>query len=445
MKVAYIVDSGEGAAWTLQQLRALRDEYGCDVTACLSSERGGLVDALRAEGIPVRVWGRSTRTSTGVMGAVGIVVELARLFRRERFDVVQMQLFRSMLLGRMASWLADVPVRLTMVTGPKYLETYSLRWLDRATCWMETATIASCEYTRTLLRRLRVPEARLELIYYGTDHRRFDPERTRGAGLREQHGWPADVPLLGMVAYFYPPMRLTGLTPPAVYGRGHKGHDDLIRAMPLVLEQFPAAKLLLIGGPFTDGGMAYFHEMQALVARLGLSDSVRFTGFRADVPACLVDLDVSIQPSLTENLGGTIEALMMACPVVATRVGGMVDSIRDGQTGVLVNPADPADLARGIVRLLGDPEGARRLGRAGRALMLDRFTLTRTVRDLHELYVRRLPRRPAARRGYRLHVSIRRACVLIPVATYLKARLTVEKLAFHLYDRWRARPSPPLP
>mgnify|MGYP000231561406 CR=1 FL=1 len=71
---------------------------------------------------------------------------------------------------------------------------------------------------------------------------------------------------------------------------------------------------------------------------------------------------------------------------VATRTGGLVDSVIDGETGVLVQPRDPADFARGIVSLLRDREAARALGERGRALMLEKFTLRKTAEDLHALY-----------------------------------------------------------
>jgi hypothetical protein len=124
-----------------------------------------------------------------------------------------------------------------------------------------------------------------------------------------------------------------------------------------------------------------------LVTELGLGQNVIFTGFRSDVPQLYRDLDVSVQASLIENLGGTIESLLMECPTVATRAGGLTDSVIDGITGILVNPADTPDLARGIVQMLRNPLRARALANAGRERMLARFTLSRTVADLDALYV----------------------------------------------------------
>lgn len=438
LKVCYILDTAVGAAWAYEQLRELRNRYGFHVTAFVTNSRGSLVDKLRSEGIPCHVWNFGSASLIGICALPFKVLGLARLLRRERFDVVQTHLFRSMVIGRLAAWLADVPVRLAMVAGPYHLEAHTLRWIDRSTCWMDTALIASCEYTRQLYRRMGVADVHLELIYYGPDESRFDPERFPPASIREEYGWSSDTPLVGMVAYFYPPWRSSGLTPPSVNGRGIKGHEYLIKAAPSILAEFPQAKLLLIGSAFNEDGQRYMDELKALVRRSGLQDSIIFTGFRADINNVLRALDVSAQPSLNENLGGTIESLLMECPLVATRVGGMVDSVLDGETGVLVEPANADELARAILQLLRDPERARRLGRAGRKLMLERFTLSHTVRDLRDLYHRLLRRDEGARRQYRLWVSCCRLIALAPVAAYLALRMTTEIYTLRVWDAIRA-------
>lgn len=437
MKICHVASTDAGAVWVIEQLRGLRDTCGYEVTACVAGDRSGLADALRAEGIRVVAWAlppggfRSLTTlPSGVLG-------LARLFRSERFDVVQTHLFVANIIGRAAAWLADVPVRLAMIAGPYHLETHTLRWIDRSTCWMDSALIASCEYTRRLYRAMEVPDSRLELVYYGADEKRFNPDTSPAANIREEYGLRPDTPLIGMVAYFYPTRGRPGSVPRGLHGRNIKGHEYLIRAMPAILREFPAARLMLIGSPFGEAGRQPLQELEVLIARLGLGDKVIFTGFRSDVPACLKALDVAVQPSLNENLGGTIEALLMACPLVATRVGGIVDSVREGETGLLVEPADPDDLARGILALLRDPALSRRLGRAGRALMLERFTLRHTVRSLSELYRRRLQER-GDRAAYRLTVSCWRLMVLMPLSLFLAARLITERIVLGAWAGARA-------
>jgi hypothetical protein len=114
----------------------------------------------------------------------------------------------------------------------------------------------------------------------------------------------------------------------------------------------------------------------------------------------------------------------------------MVDTVRDGETGVLVAPADPDDLARGILQLLRDRGQARRLGRAGRQLMLERFTLRRTARDLRELYDEAMRARGNVR-PYRAWVSCYRLMMAAPLFAFLATKLIAMRVAFRIQDARR--------
>jgi glycosyltransferase involved in cell wall biosynthesis len=173
-------------------------------------------------------------------------------------------------------------------------------------------------------------------------------------------------------------------------------------------------------------------EVKELVQRLGLESSVIFPGYRADANRILREASVAVQASLNENLGGIIEALLMGCPTVATRVGGMVDAVIDGETGVLVCPGDPEDLARGIKQMLRDPERARAMGRAGRELMLGRFTLQRTASDLAELYNHLISKTRKHRKGYDPVVSVARLCLAVPLFVYLVFRFIIVNFYLNL-------------
>jgi hypothetical protein len=117
---------------------------------------------------------------------------------------------------------------------------------------------------------------------------------------------------------------------------------------------------------------------------------------------------------------------LMETPMVATRVGGLIDSVVDGETGVLVAADDPASLANGILIVLRDPNRARQLAKRGRQMMLERFTLRRTVESEHALYQELLQRSP---RGYRLHRTFARLFSGALICGYLAAR-------YRLIDAW---------
>jgi glycosyltransferase involved in cell wall biosynthesis len=305
---------------------------------------------------------------------------------------------------------------------------------------METMLIPTCEFALTLCRQLRIPRTRLApVIYYGPDETNFDPQRIEAANLRQEFGWPEDTPVITNVAYFYHRMPISGWMPSEVHGRGHKGHEDLVRAAPRVLQEFPNAKFLLVGSGWEPKGEAYLDEIRAMVRDLELQDSVIFTGYRADANRILRESNVAVQAALNENLGGTIEALLMECPTVATRVGGMIDAVRDGETGVLVNPSNSHDLARGIITLLRDEESAKALGRAGRRWMLSRFTLKRTVEELDSLYERLIAQEAGAR--YRILTSIGRAFVGVPIFLFVVIKTFLLKLELpSLLRRRRSKP-----
>ncbi len=387
LKICHMAATTSGARWMIEQLRELRDRYGHDVAVVLNGTSGALVDECAAAGIAVHYADFEFINSRGFFAPMRKAIAISQLLRRERFDVVQTHLYQTMVVGRIAAWISGAPIRLSMISGPFHLEACASRWTDLITQWMDSSIIGSCEYTLKLYRSFGVASGRLSLIYYGADELRFDPLALEPGSFRRENGWPKTTPLIGMVSIFYSEFPKSCWIPPPLHGRAGKGHEEFIRAASLVLREFPDAKFIMVGGVW-PGGENTFKHMQELVVELGLERSVIFAGFRNNIPQIYRDLDVSVQPSLNENLGGSIESLLMECPTVATRVGGLTDSVLDGITGVLVSPGDPADLARGILEILRDPARARALAKAGRQRMLETFTLAKTAANLNLLYLR---------------------------------------------------------
>jgi glycosyltransferase involved in cell wall biosynthesis len=436
LKVCHIAATTEGAHWMFEQLRDLRDKHGFDVAAVVSGRQGPLVAKLVSENIPFHVanFTAGSGSPRAILRMPFAILSLARILRRERYDVVQTHIFTSMVIGRPAAWLADVPVRTAMIAGPFHLQAYTSRWMERFTCWMETKLIPASEKSAQLLQEMNVPEKYLgPTIYYSPDERKFDPQNIAPANIRADFGWPQDTPLIVHVAYFYPRLSVGRWVPSDVQSRAIKGHEEIVRAAPIVLRELPEAKFLLVGSGWGKHGEAYREEIRDLIRKMGLESNVVLLGFRADANKIFRAADISLQPSLNENCGGSVEALLMECPIVATRVGGLVDTVRDGETGVLVRPSDPDDLARGILQLLRDPEKARAYGRAGRKLMLERFTLGKTVNDLAELYHYLISETEQKRESYDPFVSFARSLVALPVFLVIVFRLTFMDMFLPIY------------
>ena len=142
-----------------------------------------------------------------------------------------------------------------------------------------------------------------------------------------------------------------------------KGARYFVASIPLILWECPTARFVIVGaGPEEP-------QLRALALELGLDPNALFLGSQVDVYGLLEQLDVLIVPSLFENYPLiVIEAMRAGCPIVATKVGGVPEVVRDDATGVLVPPGSPEDLAAAVVALLSDPERRRRMSEQARQL-----------------------------------------------------------------------------
>jgi len=167
----------------------------------------------------------------------------------------------------------------------------------------------------------------------------------------------------------------------------HKGFDTVIRALPPVRAVHPNVRYAIAG---VGEARPY---LERLVAELQLGDAVRFLGFvpEADLPGLYNAADVFALVSrrydlLVEGFGiAALEASASGVPVVAGREAGLIDAVRDGETGLLVDPYSPPSVAEGLNRLLADPALRLRLGKAGRRAVETYFNWDRVVRDIEDI------------------------------------------------------------
>jgi glycosyltransferase involved in cell wall biosynthesis len=316
-------------------------------------------------------------------------LKVARILRREKAGIAHSHIFVANLVTRMARVFTRAR-NISSAAGPRHLEAPLTRFVERLTWRLDSVIVAGCEYTAALYRDAGAPAGRVACIYYGPPAERFDPSTVDATSFRRDLGIAPDVPLVGLVAHFYPPMR--GPQAPLITrGVDLKGHDHFLAAARIVAKRFPEARFVLVGNGSNALGEEYRKSLIDACRADGFDSRVFFPGHRDDIAEVLASLDVAVQCPLSETLGGTIEALLMERPIVGTRVGGIPESVRHEETGLLVPPADPVALAAAIERLLANPEEARRFGAAGRKLMLERFTLARTGSDLAALYERLAP------------------------------------------------------
>jgi glycosyltransferase involved in cell wall biosynthesis len=150
-----------------------------------------------------------------------------------------------------------------------------------------------------------------------------------------------------------------------------KRQEEAIRAVRLLDERGLRVRLAVVG----EGDPGYTRELQQLVARLAVEDRVEFLGQLPSAIPVIAGADALVHCSRHEAFGRvTVEGMLAGKPVVGARSGGTAELIRDGQTGLLYEPGDVAQLAGLLQELAARPERARQLGERARAWARDRFT-----------------------------------------------------------------------
>jgi glycosyltransferase involved in cell wall biosynthesis len=166
-----------------------------------------------------------------------------------------------------------------------------------------------------------------------------------------------------------------------------KGHRFLLRAAPQILSAVPDTAFLFLG----EGKE---HEnLVRLTKKLGLEEKVVFAGYRDDVGEILNCVDVLVHPATMEGFANVaMQAMAAEIPVVSSAVGGMPESVLDGQTGLLVEPGKPDQIAHAVLRLLQDADYRKKLGRQGRQFVEREFTIENMVRRTLAIYEKQLGR-----------------------------------------------------
>ena len=321
---------------------------------------GRIGEELEATGTPVHVLSDARRFDIGFPGRT------RGLMRREGVRLVMTHGFSTGVVARLAAPLGGPPVRILAehttderdMSAPKHFVNRCLaRW---ATAWVAvTAT-----QTSYLTDVKHIPASRLHVLPNGIDVERYAGRAAR-TRVRDELGMPPSAPLAGCIA---------GLRP-------EKDLLTLVRAAEDVVRELPEARFVIVGdGPERD---ALRHE---IVAR-GLERAITLTGFRADIPDVLSAFDVAVLSSRVEALPvAFLEAMASGLPLVGTRVGALVDLIEPEHNGLLVASGDAAALGAALVRVLANPEMARRWGAASRRRAVADYDVDRMVRAYEQLF-----------------------------------------------------------
>jgi glycosyltransferase involved in cell wall biosynthesis len=309
--------------------------------------RGALADEIEQCGWPVTHLDAPARLSGRLVPC------LARLFSRWRINVVHTHEDRPLVYGVPAACLAGARAIIhtrhgqspRLTSRQRALVSLAARWADRFVCVSHDSANLTIGHG--------VSPRKVCTIWNGIDLDRY----------------PSTGPLP-----HGPAVCVARLSP-------EKGIDTLVRAVSAVIRCDPTFRLEIAG----DG--ACRAALTELIEKLSLQKHVRLLGQINDVSSLLARASLFVLPSLSEGIPLTIlEAMARGLPIVATRVGGTVEAVVEGKTGVLVPPADSAALSAALLQMRGEAGWARALGLAGRRRVEQNFDVRVMVARYEELY-----------------------------------------------------------
>lgn len=284
-----------------------------------------------------------------------LILDLWRLMRRHKFDAiyiterfVMVQVFPMLLLWRK-------PV-ICHVHDPAPVTRFQ-RLLQRVLDLAVSRYVAVSDSVRERMVDLGVPDSKIATVYDGIEVSRFDISRPSKDIFRKRFGWSDGI-------------RLVAITGQMIE---RKGHLDFIEAARLVCQERENVKFLIVGKTGGD----YYWRLKRRVDELGLRATVIFCGWQRDAADIFTSIDILVMASRHDEGFGLVvgEAMAAGKPVVITRSGGAVELVADGEEGFVVERSDPAGLANAIMRLLDDPNRARKMGEAGRKKVDETFCI----------------------------------------------------------------------
>jgi len=234
---------------------------------------------------------------------------------------------------------------------------YALRYSDLVTGCSQ-GVIDSLDPDGTKLR------TRSRVLYYGANLQQPSTPEER-ADFRKSFGWSADTSIILHVG------RLIE----------QKNHLGLLSVFQLVLEKIPTAKLLLVGsGPLQS-------LIEETVAKRGLTNAVYLLDFRDDVSSVMSNCDVFLFPSIHEGFGMVaLEAQAANLPFVGSKIPGLTEAVKDGETALLHDVRDIDGMAKSVVKLVSDHAYSQQLARAGLTRVQDNYSTEVSAKRLQEIY-----------------------------------------------------------
>ena len=289
---------------------------------------------------------------------------LARFIRNRKIDVVYANCVRAAMSTGIAARLTGAP-SLLYIKGE-----LNNPLIDRISFMLAGKILFFCEQNRDDKYRSLVRSCRqkIDILKIGMDTSVIkEVERRDKSALRDELDIDPAYTNAIIVAQLYRP----------------KGQHFALEAMSLLIHDFPKIRLYFLGDHVIDEYRPYKLELDRAIEKYGLEKHVRFTGWRRDALNIVALMDIVIHPSLSEGFGrAVLESMALGKPVIASRVGGLREAIKNGENGLLAEPGDVKAIAQCWHELLVNPGLRIRLGEAARKTVFAEYLIDDKVARL---------------------------------------------------------------
>lgn len=308
------------------------DKNKFDVSVCFLYGEGIISRQLQNENIDVIILSHNKE------GFLSTALKFFKIAKSRRFDILYLWGYKVNLIGRVVGKLLSCKI----ITAQRSIDDHRTKLqnlVDSLTTWMVDIYISNSKAAqKMLIDKRNISSNKIITIYNGIDIENNDLIDSIDMS---KMGIKPDQLVIGVVANLIP----------------YKGHEFFLKALKEVCNRHSNVCALLIG----DGDLR--EQLEMLSFELGLKDKVFFLGTRDDVQKLLRGIDIFVLPSLFEGMPNAImEAMASKKPVIATNVGGVPELVTDGETGYLVPPKQPKEMANMIIQLLNDSKKREEMG-----------------------------------------------------------------------------------
>lgn len=376
IKVLHIItrlDKGGSASSTLLIISGLnKDRFNVTlISGCTNDPDGEIANFIAQKNLNYILIPDLTR-EIRLLKDIKAFFRIYHFIKEEKFDIVHTSTSKAGILGRWAAKLAGVKLIVYSPQGHIFYGYYG--WgKTKLFIYLEKLTGLITDRIITLTQRGKEEHLNYKIakpnkfvpIYDGIEIEMFSNFQIDIIKEKEKWGIPSDAPVIGTVTRLEPV----------------KGNQYFIASFPQIIKIFPQLKVFIVG----DGNER--EKLKHYVRKLGLSENVIFTGQCKDIRGIVSIFDIFVLPSLNEGMGVCLlEAQALGVPVVATKVGGIPEVVKDGITGILIPARNPKAMSEAIINLLKNKSLRKNMSEEGRKWIDNRFSAESMVEKISDLY-----------------------------------------------------------